>query len=354
MRIVSLIEPADLDGPPETPSLAAAVDRYIDSPRPFFSRLPISYRHVPLRVRVSALRVMARMRPVPSDAFPSWPNERRIDDQLARHGIRLRYGGRSSALVITHDVDSGPELADVDRVRALERDMGVPSAFGFVPGQSWPSEDLARSLVAEGCEVYCHDIGHDGRLPYLGIEGIRNAFDRVAERSPWSVELMTTFRAGQLLVSRDLMQVVGERFAIDMSIPDTEHHGPYGGAAGCATVFPFRIDGLLELPLTMPQEVFMRHVYGLSATEALDVWLAKLDYIRSRGGVAVFNMHPVWIDRSNPDMLGAFTRFLDAVRGMEDVLVATPSSLASQITTTEGGGTIGGLSTRTGLPDSTP
>jgi len=292
------------------------------------------------------------MKPVPSEAFPSWPHDGRVDDELAQHAIPLRYGGRSSALVITHDIDSGPELADVDRVRALEREIGLPSAFGFVPDQSWPSEDLARSLVAEGCEVYWHDIGHDGRLPYLGIEGIRDAFDRVADRSPWSLELMTTFRAGQLLVSRDLLQVVSERFAIDMSIPDTEHHGPYGGAAGCGTVYPFRLDGLLELPLTMPQEVYLRHVYGLSAAQALDVWLAKLAYIRERGGVAVFNIHPVWIDRSNPDMLEAFTRFLAAVGGMDDVLVATPSSLASQLTPLERGGTIGGLPTRNGLPDS--
>jgi len=292
------------------------------------------------------------MKPVPSDAFPSWPYDRRIDDELAPAPSGLRYGGRSSALVITHDIDSGPELADIDRVRAIERDLGLPSSFGFVPEHSWPSEDLARSLVAEGCEVFWHDIGHDARLPYLGIEGIRAAFDRVVDRSPWSLELMKVFRAGQLLVSRDLFRVVSERFAIDMSIPDTERHGPYGGAAGCGTVFPFRLDGLLELPLTMPQEVYLRHVYGLSAAEALDVWLAKLAYIRERGGVAVFNIHPVSIRRSDPDMLEAFTRFLGAVREMDDLLIATPSSLASQITLLESAGTIGGLPTRTGLPDS--
>ena len=353
MRVHSLIEQAGESAGPGSPSLAAAVDRYIDGPRPLFARLPFSYRLVPLWARMSALRTMARIRPVPSEAFPAWPYDRRVDDELSRHGIRLSYGGRSTALVITHDIDSGPELADIDRVRAMERAVGLPSAFGFVPDQSWPSEDVARSLVAEGCEVYWHDIGHDGRLPYLGVAGIRDAFDRVSDRSPWSVELMTAFRAGQLLVSRELMQVVSERFAIDMSIPDTEHHGPYGGAAGCGTVFPFRLDGLLELPLTMPQEVYLRHVYGLSATEALDVWLAKLAYVRERGGVAVFNIHPIWIDRSHPDMLDAFKGFLDAVVSMDDVLVSTPSSLVPQIARADDGGTIGGLPTRTGLPDST-
>jgi hypothetical protein len=159
------------------------------------------------------------------------------------------------------------------------------------------------------------------------------------------------------------MQVVSERFAIDMSIPDTEHHGPYGGAAGCGTVFPFRLDGLLELPLTMPQEVYLRHVYGLSAEDALGVWLKKLGYIRSRGGLAVFNIHPIWVNQANLDMQQAFRKFLDAAATMDDVFITTPSALASRITfhdagsasvaaLAESGGTIGGLPIRTGLPDS--
>lgn len=309
------------------------------------------------------LRAAARLRPVPPDAFPTWPWETRVDEDLVGRGVRLSYGGRSSALVVTHDIDSGPELHDIERVRAIERQFGVPSSFGFVPGQSWPTEDLARALVEDGCEVYWHDVDHDGHLPYLGVQGIRSAFDRIIDASPWARELMHAFRAGQLLVSRDLMHVVSERFAIDMSIPDTEHHGPYGGAAGCGTVFPFRLNGMLELPLTMPQEVYLRHVYGLSAEDALGVWLTKVGYIRSRGGVAVFNIHPIWMNQANLDMERSFRRFLEAAATMDDVLITTPSDLASRITfhdpgtapvaaLAESGGTIGGLPIRTGLPDS--
>ena len=147
------------------------------------------------------------------------------------------------------------------------------------------------------------------------------------------------------------MQVVSERFVIDMSIPDTEHHGPYGGAAGCGTVSCSVWTSSWSCLCTMRRSL-PRHVYGLSATEALSVWLTKLAYIRDRRGVAVFNIHPVWIDGSNSDMRAAFAEFLDAASAMEDVLVATRSSLASQLTVVEGGGTIGGLPTRTTLPDS--
>ena len=143
------------------------------------------------------------------------------------------------------------------------------ASFGFVPRVSWPTEDMARGLVADECEVYVHDVAHDGRLPYQTRDVIRTAFRRLFDASPWAGELMRTFRAGQLLCSPVLMDVLAEYFAVDMSLPDTERAGPYGGNAGCGTVLPFHFHGLLEIPVTMPQEVFLRQVYGLSADESL-------------------------------------------------------------------------------------
>jgi hypothetical protein len=313
-------------------SLAAAIEAYLDHPPPLFSRLPISYRAIPLPLRTKVLGVVGRFRSIDSDAFPAWPIERRIDD-LRDGSIPIAAGSDHTAtLVITHDVDSRAELDEIGRVRALERSLGISSAFGFVPDVSWPTERTARALVDEGCEIYWHDIGHDGRLPYVGTIAIGAAFERVARGSPWAIPLMRAFRSGQLLMSRDLLTVVGERFEIDMSIPDTERHGPYGGAAGCGTVFPFRIGTLLELPLTLPQEVFMKQVYGLSPMEILRIWTEKLDYIRSVGGVAVLNIHPVWVSRRHPEMYETLELFLRAAVDLPDLRVATPSGVAHAAT----------------------
>ncbi len=331
MRIASLLEDDDLEG---TSGLSAAVGAYLDSPRPLFTRLPVSYRKVPLGMRTAILRAIARLRPAGAMEFPQWPIERRIDEGLRRTGRRLSFAGKRSACIITHDLDSRSELGAIERIRSVERPLGIVSSFGFVPTESWPTENVARLIVAEGCEVYWHDIAHNGRLPYLSRDGIRAEFDRVAERHPWAVELMRTFRAGQLLASRALLDVVAERFTIDMSIPDTERDGPYGGSAGCGTVFPFRYGPLLELPLTMPQEVYLRQVYGLSADEALRIWIEKLTYIRSVGGVAVFNIHPVWITSKHPDLFRAFQRFVEAVAEASDILVTTPTGLASAVRVT--------------------
>lgn len=307
------------------PELTESVLTYLDHPQPIFSRIPLPYRVVPLGVRTRLLGAIGRLRARSEIAFPGWPIERSVDDAHAR--VASSYDGREAALLITHDIDTAAELRLIEPLRQIERRAGVPGAFGFVPKLSWPTEDLAQSLVGEGCEVYWHDIGHDGRLPYLGLDAIRAAFDRVLDQSPWAVPLMRAFRSGQLLMSRDLLEVVAERFAIDLSIPDTERDGPYGAAAGCATVFPFRIRGLLELPLTLPQDVYLRRVYDLSPDEVLHTWTDKFAYIKSVGGVAVLNVHPVWVNPRDPGMLAAFEKFVMAAAEDQEILVTTPTAL---------------------------
>jgi hypothetical protein len=303
----------------------AAVDaglRYLRQPAPLFTRLPVSYRRVPIQWRVRILRILAVLDRSES-RFPAYPIERSIDEGVLSSG----YNGRRSAFLLTHDVDSAAELALIEPIRKIERDRSLVSSWGFVPRVSWPDETVARRLVEERCEVYWHDIAHDGRLPYMDRDSMRRAFDDVTTRSPWAAELMRAFRAGQALASVDLIDVLAERFSIDMSIPDTELGGPYGRTAGCGTVFPFMLRGVLEIPMTLAQDVFLRQVQGLSPDAVLAAWLAKLAYIKSVGGVAVLNVHPVWIGDRDPGMRNAYAALLDAVAADHELLTATPSTM---------------------------
>jgi hypothetical protein len=303
-----------------------AAMHYLNQPRPLFTRSPVSYRHVPIGWRVRILRLLSVLdRSGPS--FPDYPIERSIDEGVISPG----YAGRRAAVLLTHDIDSAEELSMIEGVRRLERDRGLPSSWGFVPRVSWPTESMARALVGEGCEVYWHDIGHDGKLPYLTPDRMRRAFDDVVTRSPWANELISTFRAGQAVASVDLIDVVSERFAIDMSIPDSELGGPYGGTAGCGTVFPFLLRGVLEIPWTLAQDVYLHQVQGLSPDAVLASWITKLAYIKSVGGVAVLPSHPIWIGDRDPGMHAAYSRFLDAVAGDNDLFVTTPTALRLEL-----------------------
>ena len=196
-----------------------------------------------------------------------------------------------------------------------------------MPEVSWPTEQQAQRLVAEGGEVYLHDLRHDGKLPYMPAGAIRSALTGVFDRSPWARPLMRGFRAGQLLMSPTLRSVVGELFDYDMTVPDTERGGPYGYAAGSGTVYPYTIGRSTEIPLTLAQDIYVRHVYGFAASAVLRTWLEKLRYIAEVGGVAVLNTHPVWVNPKRPDMWQAYNAFLASVAANERFWVTTPARM---------------------------
>jgi hypothetical protein len=314
---------------------------YGSAPQPLFSRLPIPYRVVPQRARTALLSFLygRAARRLGDTVEPRWPVERGLDDERRRRwashagwrGVPVggpRWPeGRAAAFLLTHDIDTAADLDRIAPLREVERALRVPASIGFVPEASWPTQAFAESLVAEGCELYLHDLRHDGKLPYLAPAAMRAAIDRVFALSSWARPLMRGFRAGQLLTSHALREVVGELFEYDLSIPDTERGGPYGYAAGCATVFPFRVGSLMEIPLTLPQDVYLRHVYRLSADEALTVWRTKLAHIMGVGGVAVLNVHPIWVNPDRPDLWGAFRTFMAEVAANERLWVTTPSPL---------------------------
>lgn len=307
-------------------SAAAAAEAYVGLPRPLFTRLPFDYRRIPegLRSRfLAAATAFARKAP----PFPMWPIEETID--VAPSG--LDYSGHRFALVLTHDIDSLAELDLIEPIRAHERSLGLSTSWGFVPEGSWPSAGLAESLVDEGCQVYWHDLTHDGRIPWMPAAELRARIDAIDKRFPWA-RAITTFRSGQLLMSGPLMDAIAGRFRIDMSIPDSERGGPYGSVVGCGSVVPFRFRGLLELPMSMPQDYYLERVMGLDAGSIFDLWTAKIEHIARVGGVAVLNAHPVWINpvhQPRSAMWSMYRKFLEVTTSRHDVLVSTPDGIES-------------------------
>jgi hypothetical protein len=317
---------------------AAIVARYVSSPRPAFSRLPFDYRLVPPLIRSAGLAFLERLHSgSAAGAFPAWPLETQLDDlrgnlwakAAAAVGVELEPpaypGGRQAAVILTHDIDSRADIAGIDDLRTLERNSGMVSSFGFIPKVSWPAKEVLDRLAADGCEVYCHDIGHDGKLPYISLGAVRTAFERFFAPDGRR-DLVRGFRSGQLLMSPELLQVLGEFFDYDMSLPDTERGGPYGSTAGCATVYPFTIDGLLELPLTMPQDFYLANVERYDAEAMLRLWRDKLDAIVARGGVVVVNTHPIWTNPGRTACWTAYQLLLQAI-AESDVWVTTPSAM---------------------------
>jgi hypothetical protein len=343
-------EPGLPEGPQSLADLETQllVGRYVSNPRPAFSRLPFDYRLVPGPVRTAGLALLDRLHAAEvAVAFPQWPLERRLDDLRANlwgaaaalAGATLQVpayeSGRRGAVLLTHDIDSRPDIARISDLRELERRFGLPSSFGFIPEISWPDRPIIDGLLADGCEVYCHDIRHDGKLPYRSAAAIRFAFERFFEAHADARPLVRGFRSGQLLMTSELLGILADWFDYDLSLPDTERGGPYGSIAGCATVYPFLIDGLLEIPLTMPQDFFLANVERFDSTQMVAAWREKLEAILALDGVAVVNTHPIWTNPKRPGIWAAYEALLVTI-SEADAWVTTPAALRERLMTVRG------------------
>jgi glycosyltransferase involved in cell wall biosynthesis len=222
-------------------------------------------------------------------------------------------GGKKFALVLTHDVESQRGL---DKCRALaefEKREGFRSSFNFIPeGPYEAPDDLRAELTKDGFEIGVHDLAHDGRL-----FGSHDAFKAKALRinhylHKWHAK---GFRSGFMLRNLDWIHRLDLRY--DLSTFDTD---PFEFQPnGVDTIFPFWIGtpnaspaahilgnpgvgvtafpfgGYVELPYTLAQDSTLFLVLQ-ETTPAL--WLEKLDWIAAKGGMALVNVHPDYINFS--------------------------------------------------------
>jgi peptidoglycan/xylan/chitin deacetylase (PgdA/CDA1 family) len=208
--------------------------------------------------------------------------------------------GKKFALVLTHDVEGPAGLQQCSRLAELEQESGYRSSFNFVPeGTYRVPPELRGTLAGQGFEVGVHDLNHDGLL-----FGSRPRFLAKAARinhylQEWKAE---GFRSGFMLRNLDWIHQLEINY--DSSTFDTD---PFEFQPdGAATIFPFWIPapagssepgrgrrGYVELPYTLPQDSTLFLVMRETSPR---VWIDKLDWIAERGGMALVNVHPDYLD----------------------------------------------------------
>jgi peptidoglycan/xylan/chitin deacetylase (PgdA/CDA1 family) len=287
---------------PEEAVTALLHERYLQPLRPLHTYLPVPYQWVPGRIRLALLRLMTR-RPAAADpGFPDWPIEPAVEAIrfLALAARRRAAGepagpapspwpeGKRYAFALSHDVDTAAGLGRVEGIAALEAGLGFTSTW-FVVGRGYPLDhpQLDR-LREEGHEIGLHGDRHDNRIAYLAEPRIRARLETcrgVVER-----QRMAGFRSPSLLSSPPLRKVLAETFQYVSDTPDTEKDSLIGPRRGCSTCFPFRRDGLLEIPITLPMEDKLLSA-GLDEDAVLRVWRRKLEWVREVGGLAQLVTH---------------------------------------------------------------
>jgi hypothetical protein len=125
----------------------------------------------------------------------------------------------------------------------------------------------------------------------------------------------------------------------DISTFDTDPFEPQ--SEGVCTVFPFLVHGpsgsrYVELPHTLPQDFTL---FVLMRNRNIDIWKKKLDWIAGRGGMALVNTHPDYMDFGSGAVhkqhypAGYYTDFLSYVRSRygESCFFSRPEEVARMV-----------------------
>jgi peptidoglycan/xylan/chitin deacetylase (PgdA/CDA1 family) len=340
-RVVGAIRRAD-DGSvflPFDPDDAAGTllrEAYLEQTTPVVARKTKDlaraayYRLRPLLPRGAQMALRRRFARVQErTAFPRWPTETALHDL---YDLLLRLAGeiagepvprlapwptgKSWAFVLTHDVETAGGYRRIQAVLDTESRLGFRSAWFFVPERDYRVEDeqVAR-LTEQGCEVGVHGLRHDGRdLAPDELPTRLPAMRAWAER--WGA---AGFRAPATHRRWELMPRLG--FDYDSSYLDVARYEPQAG--GSCSWLPFFIDGLVELPITLPMDHTLFELLGHADGRA---WQEKAAFLRDRGGMALLLTHPDYLDDSR---LREYERLLEAVAGDETAWCPLPHEVSA-------------------------
>lgn len=251
---------------------------------------------IPRRIQIALRRVLARAQG--SSSFPRWPIETAGLDLLALiHRLASEAAGRDApwiapwpdektwAFVLTHDVETSFGLERMAEMRSLEAAMGYRSSWNFVPKRYTVPASTIAELVDAGCEVGVHGLYHDGKDLASAALLERRLPEMVAHADRWGAR---GFRSPATQRGWHLMSMLP--FDYDSSYPDTDPYEPQPG--GCCTWLPYAIEGVTELPLTLPQDHTLFVILGHATAET---WIHKSEAIRDRGGMSLLLTHPDYL-----------------------------------------------------------
>jgi hypothetical protein len=291
--------------------------------RGYYTVRPLLPRSVQIVLRQGLARLQMRTR------FPRWPLETALDDlyrlflgalaEIASEpvpSIAPWPEGRSWALVLTHDVETRTGYDAISLLRTIEERRGYRSSWNFVPRRYDVEDDVVADLWRGGFEVGVHGLYHDGR----DLESHERLTERLPEMRAWAERWGAVgFRSPATLRKWELMPLLG--FDYDSSYPDTDPFEPQGG--GCCSLLPFAHDGLVELPITLPQD----HTLFVILRRDETLWTEKSEAVRERGGMALLITHPDYM--LEEPHLQAYERFLERYETDETCWRALPRDVSA-------------------------
>ena len=298
---------------------------------PLTSRLPLSYQRVPAWLRSMAATLIGlrqRSRVETWAAFPGWPIDLSADLVADLVGPSTAGSGPAPVL-LTHDIDSPEGLRNlVDAFLSIEEAAGARSANYIVPCAWPPDPQLVEETRRRGHEIGVHGYDHSNRTPFAQDDERRARLD--GARSFSERYGAVGYRAPSLLRTRALFHDLATRYLYDSSMPTSGGPFPVPNN-GCATARPFQIEGITEIPLTLPRDGSLRFL-GYSAREIVRLWIETAETIARSGGIVVLLTHCEARFSGGGAMRQAYAEFLAHVASAPARFAfTTPADLARRL-----------------------
>ena len=311
-----------------------AGEMYLSRRQPLTSRLWFNYQIIPAGLRARLARALCLGRRIDSNStgFPDWPVDKSIEV--------LRYlkntaqplskdspwpDGKKFAFCVSHDLESGHNLKDLQRLVDTDKSFGFKGCWNIVALLLESNGECAEKLKSAGCEIGCHGYNHDNKFAFLSEEKMRARLEKCAVYiDRYQIK---GFRSPSLLRSPGLMRQLADYFEYDSSYPDTDIFSETTERNGCCEIRPFFINQMIELPITMPMDSSMLFA-GCDHKEMLQIWLKKLGWLKERQGMALINVHCHQPFSLNGKVYDAYAKLLETVAKDRDCWVASCADIA--------------------------
>lgn len=298
---------------------------------PVSSKLPFRYQKIPPAFRsmlASAIGSVKRASVHTWARFPGWPLDLSADFLADLTGMHTNsFFDSRCPVLLTHDIDSLEGLQNLVRTfLAIEESVGARST-NFVVPCSWPLDhSLLEAIRERGHEVGVHGYDHNNRTPFASdserLQRIEAAIPLIEKYD------CKGYRAPSLLRTRSLLRVLKSYYQYDSSVPTSGGPFPVPNN-GCASARPFLVEGIPEIPLSMPRDgslLFLRY----SSAEILKIWISSADKIARAGGVVTLLTHLENRFSGRASMQEVYRKFIDYIANSDRFRFSTPQEVLRQ------------------------
>jgi peptidoglycan/xylan/chitin deacetylase (PgdA/CDA1 family) len=255
-----------------------------------------------------------------------------IEDLLDKRLRRKTWNGKRYACIVTHDIESRKGLQKAKHVKKLEEKYNVPSAW-YIPSKRYKLDLETIKELANYGEIGAHDTKHDGKLAQLPKQRLikrlheaKQTLEKIINRS------VDGFRAPLLQQRLKIIQALCKtEYVYDTSIPTWEpKHPETMRRHGIGTMHPMNIDGIVEIPVTLPQDHQMIHALGMSPRQTVEAWVKLMKESEGMGGLCVFLTHPDY-ELARSENLNMYEDLLNAVTGNSEACITLPKEAVSNV-----------------------